>query len=313
MQDKHPRLVRWTHWLNGPFLALMIWSGLRIYWANDVYVPIPQGFFTRLGLDFHLAEGMAVHFFIGWLFALNGLAYVLYNALSGEWRELVPDRSCWKDAYKVVLHDLHVLREPPPQGRYNAMQRILYTGAVLMGAGLVLTGIAIYKPAQLSPLARVLGGYRAARQEHFALMCGLIAFALLHVAKVVEAGWLNLRSMVSGQPDEAAGPAAARVTRRALLTGGAAAALGGGAWAWILASPQIDGAPGPLRKVLDANGKLWRALFRPSCRAPEGAPVLGKEARQNGDLGLESELDPAAWRLRVEASGAASTLDLSDI
>ena len=25
------------HWLNVPLLAGMIWSGLLIYWANDVY------------------------------------------------------------------------------------------------------------------------------------------------------------------------------------------------------------------------------------------------------------------------------------
>ena len=25
------------HWVNFPLLAVMIWSGLRIYWANDVY------------------------------------------------------------------------------------------------------------------------------------------------------------------------------------------------------------------------------------------------------------------------------------
>ena len=35
--QKHPRAVRWMHWVNFLLLAVMIWSGLRIYWADDVY------------------------------------------------------------------------------------------------------------------------------------------------------------------------------------------------------------------------------------------------------------------------------------
>ncbi|HEY3783236.1 MAG TPA: cytochrome b/b6 domain-containing protein [Fimbriimonadaceae bacterium] len=42
LQKKHPLAIRWFHWLNFPLLAVMIWSGLLIYWANPVYgVPVP--------------------------------------------------------------------------------------------------------------------------------------------------------------------------------------------------------------------------------------------------------------------------------
>ena len=34
---KHPRSIRWLHWINLPLLAIMIWSGLRIYWAERSY------------------------------------------------------------------------------------------------------------------------------------------------------------------------------------------------------------------------------------------------------------------------------------
>jgi len=34
---KHSLAVRWLHWINFPLLAVMIWSGLLIYLANDVY------------------------------------------------------------------------------------------------------------------------------------------------------------------------------------------------------------------------------------------------------------------------------------
>jgi hypothetical protein len=37
LESKHPAAIRWFHWINFPLLAIMIWSGLLIYWANDVY------------------------------------------------------------------------------------------------------------------------------------------------------------------------------------------------------------------------------------------------------------------------------------
>ena len=35
--NKHPLALRWFHWVNFPILAIMIWSGTLILWANDVY------------------------------------------------------------------------------------------------------------------------------------------------------------------------------------------------------------------------------------------------------------------------------------
>ena len=33
LEKKHTLAVRWLHWVNFPLLAMMIWSGLLIYWA----------------------------------------------------------------------------------------------------------------------------------------------------------------------------------------------------------------------------------------------------------------------------------------
>jgi hypothetical protein len=67
-----------------------------------------------------------------------------------------------------------------------------------MGAGALLSGLAIYKPAQLHSLTRILGGYEMARWEHFWLMMGFCGFFVVHVGQVILAGWNNFRSMVSG-------------------------------------------------------------------------------------------------------------------
>jgi thiosulfate reductase cytochrome b subunit len=86
----------------------------------------------------------------------------------------------------------------PLQGKYNGAQRIAYSAIVLMGAGSLLSGLAIYKPAQLNWLTTMLGGYEMARWEHFWLMMGFCGFFVVHVVQVILAGWNNFRSMVSG-------------------------------------------------------------------------------------------------------------------
>src|SRR5438270_793356 len=42
LEKKHPLAIRWCHWLNFPLLSIMLWSGALIYWAHDVYVPVPE-------------------------------------------------------------------------------------------------------------------------------------------------------------------------------------------------------------------------------------------------------------------------------
>ncbi len=187
----------------------MIWSGLLIYWANDVYRVgvgswtafhfFPDGFYKTLHSGQRLAEGMSWHFAMMWIFMLNGLAYVGFLALSGQWRHVVPSRESWIGAIQVVLHDLHLRKTAPPQGKYNGAQQIAYTAVILMGGGSLLTGLAIYKPVQFAWLGSLFGGYEGARFWHFWLMIGFCGFFLIHVAQVVRAGWGNFQSMITGR------------------------------------------------------------------------------------------------------------------
>jgi thiosulfate reductase cytochrome b subunit len=205
---KHPLAMRWFHWINFPILIVMTWSGLLIYWANDVYRLgwgnttilkfFPQSFYDALHLNYKLAEGMAFHFVFMWLFFVNGLLYVLFTILSGEWRELVPDRKSFKEAWLVLLHDLHLRKTAPPQKKYNAAQKIAYTGIIIMGFGSIITGLAIYKPVQFWWLCELMGGYAFARILHFTLTIGYSLFFIVHIVQVVLAGWNNFRSVVTG-------------------------------------------------------------------------------------------------------------------
>ena len=205
---KHPLAVRWLHWLNFPILFVMIWSGLLIYWANDVYAIkidgktfisfFPDSFHKALNLPFRLAEGMAYHFLFMWIFFINGFLYVLYTLISGEWKYMVPDKRSLKQAWQVLLHDLRIRKYEPPFVKYNAAQRIAYTAIIFMGFGSILTGLAIYKPVQFSWITWLCGGYKAARLEHFILTIGYVLFFLVHIIQVIKAGWKNFKSMITG-------------------------------------------------------------------------------------------------------------------
>lgn len=215
--EKHPLAIRWFHWVNFPVLSLMIWSGLWIYWANDVYRIgwgkttllkfFPQSFYQAFHLDHKLAQGMNWHFVLMWLFFLNGLLYVGYTAISGEWRYLLPDGKSFKEAIQVTLYDLGLSKTPPPIQKYNGAQKIAYTAVILMGLGSLLTGLAIYKPTQFGWLTTLLGGYETARAIHFVLTLGYVVFFVVHIAQVVRAGWNNFRSIVSGFEVEEVNPA----------------------------------------------------------------------------------------------------------
>src|SRR5580700_6242756 len=91
-----PLLIRITHWLNVPLLVLMAGSGLQILaaypslgpqgaqyrWYPFQGTPPPQ--WLRFGG--WLAGARHWHFAIAWFFVLNGVIYLTYFFVSGEWR-----------------------------------------------------------------------------------------------------------------------------------------------------------------------------------------------------------------------------------
>ena len=217
LERKHPLAIRWMHWVNFPVLFTMIWSGILIYWNDSdnayhhphrvyrigvakltLFRLFPEWFYRALHVPYHVTLGLSYHFFFMWIFALNGVAWVLYTWLSGEWRFLLPERRSLQDAIQVTMVDLHLRKGLPTQTKYNGAQRIAYTSCIVMGAVMLLTGFAIYKPTQLHWLTSALGGYEMARWLHFWTTMGFLGFFVVHVAQVILAGWNNFRAMVSG-------------------------------------------------------------------------------------------------------------------
>jgi len=192
----HPLIVRCTHWVNFIALGIMVLSGLRIYNASPV---LPFKIPADLTIGGWLAGGRQWHFFGMWLFVLNGLFYMLYTILSRHGRRTTLFRP--SDAgglLPMVLYYLRLRKDPPPQGKYNSLQKLAYTTVPLLALGAILTGVAIYWPVQFSGLTRLFGQYDTARLLHFLFMAGLVFFFLGHLVMVAIAGWANFVSMVTG-------------------------------------------------------------------------------------------------------------------
>jgi len=205
---RHHIIVRITHWLTFPLIFLMISSGLQIYRAyprfgerGGPYLPnawqdaaIPA--WARLGG--WLAGGLQWHFMLMWPLMAVGLLYLTYLLVSGEWRKLVFGPRDVPAALEMMKYYLRIRREHPPQGKHNALQKGAYTFIILLGTLSVLTGLAVWKPVQLSWIVFVFGGFQAARYWHFLAVWLFVAFTVVHVTLVFAADPASLRAMVTG-------------------------------------------------------------------------------------------------------------------
>jgi thiosulfate reductase cytochrome b subunit len=205
---RHHGIVRITHWLNAVLLLGMIASGLQIYGAfphfgprNGPYLPNPwdgKKFPESVRLGGWLAGGLNWHFALAWPFVVGGLAYLLYLITSGEWRSLLFRPRDIPRAIQMQLYYLRLRREHPPQGKHNALQKGAYSFIIFLAIVSVLTGFAIYKPAQLSWLTALFGGYELTRYWHFWSVWIFIAFSIVHVLLVFLVDPASLRAMITG-------------------------------------------------------------------------------------------------------------------
>ena len=206
---RHHWIVRLTHWVNTVVLVGMVASGLQIYGAYERFgirgtkLPLPNPMdmhqFPRwMRLGGWLAGGINWHFFLMWPLVLNGLLYLGYLLVAGEWRPLLFRPRDIRPAIEMQKYYLHLRKDHPPQGKHNALQKGAYTFIVLLGALSVLSGLALWKPVQLSWLTAAFGGYELARYWHFVAVWMFVAFSLVHVTLVFVVDPASLRGMITG-------------------------------------------------------------------------------------------------------------------
>jgi Ni/Fe-hydrogenase b-type cytochrome subunit len=215
---RHHGVVRVTHWINVVALAVMAGSGLRIFNAYPRFAPRGGSFCCYpfegaaipewLTFGGWLAGARNWHFAMMWVLVINGLVYLGWVYLRGEWRDLVPRRGDPRDAWLMIRFYLGFTDRHPPQGKHNALQKASYFAVPLIAMVAVVSGIAIWKPVSLGWLADLLGGYVWARYWHFLAMLALVAFTVVHTIMVVAVDPYSMRAMITGRYDESRSPVA---------------------------------------------------------------------------------------------------------
>jgi len=176
----HRLPVRVTHWLNAVILCGMFMSGWGIYNASPLF---HFTFPVKLTLGGWLGGSIAWHLAVMWALVVNGLVYLLWGVCSGHFRrDFLPlsPRSLCRDVFLALTFRL--VHRP---GQYNAIQKAFYLGVLLCGLLLVLSGLSIWKPVQLSGLVAIFGGFDRARYVHFFAMSGIGIFVVVHLLMVL--------------------------------------------------------------------------------------------------------------------------------
>src|SRR5215468_657822 len=189
-----PAWVRTAHWINAVAMILMIMSGWQIYNASPLF---DFGFDKSITLGGWLGGGLLWHFAAMWLLMINGLVYLIAGFATGRFRrKLLPITphgviSDLKAAltFKLAHDDLST---------YNYVQRLLYAGIIAVGIVIVLSGLSIWKPVQLSWLVALFGGYDWARYVHFFCMSAIVLFLIVHVVLALLVP-KSLRAMIIGR------------------------------------------------------------------------------------------------------------------
>ena len=100
-----------------------------------------------------------------------------------------------------------------------------------------------------------------------------------------------------------------RLTRRSFVTGGLAALTGLGGWQWLRTRPDEAGISWPLRRVLQFNERLSRAISHPHRVAPSFARSATAEPRVNGRYGVTDDFDVEQWGLNILSPGAKPIIE----
>ena len=199
----HPPAVRVMHWINAVAIFIMIGSGWKIY-DDDVifgWLHFPDA----VTIGKWAQHGLQWHFFGMWIFVINGLAYLSYGIATGRFRRKLFPISLG-ELFATIGDALRFRLRHDDLTHYNAVQKILYLGIMLVGVLIVISGLALWKPVQFSELAALFGSFQTVRLVHFLCMTAIVLFLVVHVtlAVIVPRSLLSMFTggpIVSGQPD----------------------------------------------------------------------------------------------------------------
>ncbi len=190
----HPGWVRVCHWINAIAILVMIGSGWQIFDAAPLFnFEFPRS----IALGNWLGGALLWHFAAMWVLVINGLVYVTLGIVTGRFR-----RKLWPIYPSQVIADIKAALtfklSHDDLSHYNAVQKVLYTGIILVAIIIVTSGLGIWKPVQFQEITAFYGGYDVARWVHFIAMSAIVLFLVVHVALALLVP-KSLRAMVTGR------------------------------------------------------------------------------------------------------------------
>jgi thiosulfate reductase cytochrome b subunit len=192
----HPLPLRIMHWTNAVAIFVMIGSGWKIY--NDDVIFGWLHFPDAVVIGKWAQHGLQWHFFGMWIFVLNGLAYLAYGIATGRFRQKLLPISI-RETLTTVGDALRFRLKHDDLTHYNAVQKILYVGIILIGVLIVVSGLALWKPVQFSELAALFGSFQNIRLIHFLCMSAIVVFLIVHIALALLVPQ-SLVAMLTGGP-----------------------------------------------------------------------------------------------------------------
>ena len=151
-----------------------------------------------------LAMARRWHFFIAWLFVVNGIAFVTHAIVTRHLQnDLVPTKQDLRSIGKTFVDHL-LFRHPKGEAskHYNVLQKGAYLSVIFFILPLmILMGLGM-SPAMDSLFpgwVDIFSGRQSIRTIHFVIAWSLVLFVMIHVFMVIVTGfWNNIRSMITG-------------------------------------------------------------------------------------------------------------------
>jgi len=171
----------------------------------DLIQGVPS--WATLPSERNLAVARRWHFFLAWLFVINGAVYLLIGLINGHFRRDValtradvrPGNICRNILDHIFLR--HPVGEEAK--RYNVLQKATYLIVIFaLLPAMVATGLTMSPgfDAVTPWLLNLFGGRQSARSIHFICANLIVLFVIVHVVEVLLAGvWNELRSMITGR------------------------------------------------------------------------------------------------------------------
>ena len=244
-----PVWLNFQHFLNAFFIVLIIRTGWLVrttqrpaaYWTRN-----NKGLLRTKGEPKKISLDLWLHLSLDFLWALNGVIFIVLLFVTGQWMRLVPTSwdvipNAWSAAIQYAS-----LNWPHENGwvNYNSLQQLAYFLIVFVAAPLAILTGARMSNAWPGPKAAISKAYPlpVARAIHYPVMIFFVLFVIAHVTLVLTTGALrNLNHMyASNDGDSWLG--------FGLFAGSLVLTVA----AWILAKPAF------LQPVATMTGKVTR-------------------------------------------------------